>query len=53
MLEHLRRKGRLTLGDVELAWQPGQSTALDHWDVAPERDVGSLTAAMRGRWPAP
>lgn len=48
-LEHLRKQGRLTLGDVELAWQPGQSTALDHWDIAQGRDVGSVTAAIKGQ----
>jgi hypothetical protein len=45
-LEHLRKKGHLALGDVELAWQPGQSTALDHWDIAQGRDVGSVTATI-------
>ncbi|MGE0852615.1 MAG: DUF3179 domain-containing protein [Hyphomicrobiaceae bacterium] len=48
-LEHLRKKGHLALGDVELAWQPGQSTALDHWDIAQGRDVGSVIATMKGQ----
>jgi hypothetical protein len=48
-LEHLRKRGRLTLGDVELAWQPGQSTALDHWDIAQGRDVGSVTATTKAQ----
>jgi hypothetical protein len=48
-LEHLRKRGRLTLGDVDLAWQPGQSTALDHWDIAQGRDVGSVIATMQGQ----
>jgi hypothetical protein len=48
-LEHLRKKGHLALGDVELAWQPGQSTALDHWDIAQGRDVGSVIATMQGQ----
>ncbi len=47
-LEHLRKKGQLALGDVELTWQPGQSTALDHWDIAQGRDVGSVIATMKG-----
>jgi hypothetical protein len=47
-LEHLRKRGQLVLGDVELAWQPGQSTALDHWDIAQGRDVGSVIASMTG-----
>ena len=48
-LEHLRKKGHLALGDVELAWQPGQSTALDHRDIAKGRDVGSVIATMKGQ----
>ena len=48
-LEHLRKKGHLALGDVELAWKPGQSTALDHWDIAQARDVGSVIATMKGQ----
>jgi hypothetical protein len=47
-LEHLRRQGRLALGEVELAWQRGQSTALDHWDIARGRDVGSVAATTKG-----
>ena len=47
-LEHLRKKGRVMLGDIELAWQPGQSTALDHWDIAQGRDVGTVTASVSG-----
>jgi hypothetical protein len=47
-LEHLRKNGRLTIGDIELAWEPGQSTALDHWDIAQGRDVGTVTASRIG-----
>jgi hypothetical protein len=47
-LEYLRKVGRLALGDVELAWVPGQSTALDHWDIAQGRDVGTVTATTHG-----
>jgi hypothetical protein len=47
-LEHLRNKGRLSVGNVELTWRPGQSTALDHWDIAQGRDVGSVTAMTKG-----
>jgi hypothetical protein len=43
-LDFLRKKGRIDLGGVELAWRAGQSSALDHWDVAKGRDVGSVTA---------
>jgi hypothetical protein len=47
-LEHLRSKGRLSIGDIELTWRPGQSTALDHWDIGQGRDVGSVTATTKG-----
>ena len=42
-LEHLRKKGRIDLGGIELAWRAGQSSALDHWDVSQGRDVGTVT----------
>jgi hypothetical protein len=47
-LEHLRKKGQLVLSGVELTWRPGQTTALDHWDIAQGRDVGSVTATAKG-----
>jgi hypothetical protein len=43
-LELLRTNGLLVLGDVELAWQTGQASALEHWAVAKGRDVGTVTA---------
>jgi hypothetical protein len=43
-LELLRKKGRLMLDDIELAWQAGQASALDHREVAKGRDVGTVTA---------
>jgi len=43
-LDLLRRKGRVALGDVELAWRAGQASALDHWEVAKGRDVGTVVA---------
>jgi hypothetical protein len=47
-LDLLRRKGRLDLGDgIELDWRAGQSSALDHWDIAQGRDVGTVSAFMR------
>jgi hypothetical protein len=47
-LEHLRKKGQLALSGVELTWRSGQTTALDHWDIAQGRDVGSVTATVKG-----
>jgi hypothetical protein len=47
-LELLRKKGRLMLDDIELAWQAGQASALDHREVAKGRDVGTVTAQVRG-----
>jgi len=46
-LELLRRKGRLVLDDVELAWQAGQASALEHREVAKGRDVGTVTASVK------
>jgi hypothetical protein len=46
-LELLRNKGRLVLDDVELAWQAGQASALEHWEVAKGRDVGTVTASIK------
>jgi hypothetical protein len=47
-LEFLRKKGRLVLDDVELAWQAGQASALEQREVAKGRDVGTVTASVRG-----
>jgi len=44
-LELLRKKGRITIGDVELTWQAGQASALDHHEVAKGRDVGTVAAS--------
>jgi len=46
-LELLRKKGQLVLDDVELAWQAGQASALEHWEVAKGRDVGTVTASVK------
>jgi len=46
-LELLRKKGRLMLDDVELAWQAGQASALEHWEVAKGRAVGTVTASIK------
>jgi hypothetical protein len=47
ILELLRKRGRLVVDDVELAWQPGQASALEHWEVAKGRDVGTVTASVK------
>jgi len=44
-LELLRKKGRITLGEVEVSWQAGQASALDDGQVAKGRDVGTVTAS--------
>ena len=46
-LELLRKKGQLTLGEVELAWRAGQASALEHSEVSKGRDVGTVTAFVR------
>jgi len=44
-LDLLRKKGRATLGDIELTWQAGQASALDDGQVAKGRDVGTVAAS--------
>ena len=47
-LELLRNKGPARARrDIELAWRAGQSSALDHWDIAKGQDVGTVTALKR------
>ncbi len=46
-LTYLRMKGRVDLDGIELAWRAGQSSALDHWDIAKGQDVGTVTAHKR------
>jgi len=46
-LELLRAKGSLVLDDIQLAWRSGQATALEHWEVAKGRDVGTVTASIK------
>jgi hypothetical protein len=46
-LTYLRKKGRVDLSGVELAWRAGQSSALDHWDIDKGQDVGTVTATKR------
>jgi hypothetical protein len=47
-LDLLRQKGSYRLGETELVWQHGQNTALDHWNIADGRDVGTVTAFVVG-----
>lgn len=47
-LELLRQKRSYKRDGIELVWQHGQSTALDHWNIADGRDVGSVTAFVVG-----
>jgi hypothetical protein len=46
-LQLLRQKGRIVLDEVELTWQAGQTSALEHWEVAKGRDVGTVIATIR------
>jgi hypothetical protein len=41
-LTHLRKAGRLSLGGVDLAWHPGQASAIDASEIAKGRDVGTV-----------
>ena len=46
-LEHLRKKRKVMLGDVEVAWEPGQNSALETRDITKGRDVGNVIARKR------
>ncbi|MGM0584862.1 MAG: DUF3179 domain-containing protein [Pseudomonadota bacterium] len=44
----LRERGVIRDGDLEIAWRPGQASALDAGRIAEGRDVGSVTVRRRG-----
>ena len=46
-LDLLRRSGTLEHGDLVLAWEPGQNSALDDRRIAAGRDVGTVTVQSR------
>ena len=46
-LNLLREKGRIEVGDLELTWEPGQNSALDHRLIAEGRDVGNVVVQRR------
>ncbi|MHA1545849.1 MAG: DUF3179 domain-containing protein [Alphaproteobacteria bacterium] len=47
-MQHLRDVGKVTLGDVELAWEKGQNSALDTRRISDGRDVGNVVARRTG-----
>lgn len=47
-LELLREKRSYKRDGIELIWQQGQNTALDHWNISEGRDVGSVAAFVVG-----
>jgi len=46
-LENLRKKTKISIGDVELGWSAGQNSALDAGAIAKGRDVGNVTAQRK------
>jgi hypothetical protein len=44
----VRTKGKLTVGTFELAWTPGQSSALHTSEIAKGRDVGTISVVALG-----
>lgn len=46
-LDFLRAVGRVEVGDLLIAWQPGQSSALDAPTTARGRDAGTVTVQRR------
>ena len=47
LLTHLRKVGRLKLGDIELAWTAGQASALDDALIQKGRDVGTVSVTSQ------
>ena len=41
-LDALRKRGQLTIGNVEFTWKAGQSSAVDSENIAEGRDVGTV-----------
>ena len=48
-LDVLRKKGRMTLGELELSWSKGQASALDSPTLAEGRDVGNVVVTKPGK----
>lgn len=48
-LELVRRRGRIVVGDIVIAWEEGQSSALDAELVIHGWDVGNVTVIRQGR----
>jgi hypothetical protein len=46
-LDLLREKGRIDAGDLQLTWEPGQNSALDHRVIAEGRDIGNVVVRRR------
>jgi hypothetical protein len=46
-LDLLRDKGRIDAGDLQLTWEPGQNSALDHRVIAEGRDIGNVVVRRR------
>ena len=44
----LRKKRRVTAGDLVITWSPGQNSALDSGVIARGRDVGNVVVQRRG-----
>jgi Protein of unknown function (DUF3179) len=46
-LDLLRARGAITAGDLRLAWEPGQASALDQTTIADGIDVGNVVVQKR------
>ena len=46
-LDLVRAKGEITTGDLGLAWEPGQASALDRSTIAEGFDVGNVRVQRR------
>lgn len=47
-MAHVRARKSVTIAGIRLTWKPGQASALDKSRIASGRDVGSVTAQVRG-----
>lgn len=46
-LDFLREANKVSIGDLEITWHPGQVSALDAAEIARSRDVGTVSVQRR------
>lgn len=48
-LDTIRQAGKVSAGDISVAWTPGQNSALDTQEIAAGRDIGSVRVTRGGQ----